>query len=50
MTTVVTRGLKEDKDRIAGYIAHPERGEKRPALSVDSPALRSHRIPQERRL
>ena len=27
MTRIVTRGLKEDKDGIEGYIAHPERAE-----------------------
>ncbi len=32
MTTVVTRGLKEEKDGIEGYIAHPERAEKGPAI------------------
>ena len=30
--TVITRGLKEDKDGIEGYIAHPERSEKGPGL------------------
>jgi dienelactone hydrolase len=32
MTKIVTRGLKEDKDGIEGYIAHPERAEKGPAI------------------
>jgi carboxymethylenebutenolidase len=32
MTTIVTRGLKENKDGIEGYIAHPERAEKGPAI------------------
>ena len=32
MTRIVTRGLKEEKDGIEGYIAHPERGEKGPGL------------------
>jgi carboxymethylenebutenolidase len=32
MTTVVTCGLKEEKDGIEGYLAHPERAEKGPAL------------------
>ena len=32
MTRIVTRGLKEEKDGIEGYIAHPERSEKGPGL------------------
>jgi dienelactone hydrolase len=32
MTHVVTRGLKEEKDGIQGYIAYPEPAEKGPAL------------------
>ena len=32
MTRIVTHGLKEEKDGIEGYIAHPERGEKGPGL------------------
>ena len=32
MTTIVTRNLKEEKDGIQGYIAHPERAEKGPAI------------------
>ena len=32
MTRIVTRGLKEEKDGIEGYIAHPERGEKGPGF------------------
>jgi dienelactone hydrolase len=32
VTRIVTRGLKEEKDGIEGYIAHPERGEKGPGL------------------
>ena len=32
MNQVITRPLKEDKDGIEGYIAHPERAEKGPGL------------------
>jgi dienelactone hydrolase len=32
MNRVVTSGLKEAKDGIEGYIAHPERAEKGPAI------------------
>ena len=32
MTPVITRPLREDKDGIEGYIAHPERAEKGPGL------------------
>ena len=32
MNRVVTRGLKESKDGIEGYVAHPERAEKGPAI------------------
>ena len=28
MTRIVTRGLKEEKDGIEGYIAHPERAKR----------------------
>ena len=32
MTRIVTRGLKEEKDGIQGFIAYPERAEKGPGL------------------
>ena len=32
MKQVITRPLREDKDGIEGYIAHPERAEKGPGL------------------
>ena len=32
MTNLITRGLKEAKDGIEGYIAHPERADKGPAV------------------
>ncbi len=32
MTRIVTRGLKEDKDGIQGYIAYPEREERGPSI------------------
>ena len=32
MTRVVTRGLREEKDGIQGFIAYPERAEKGPGL------------------
>jgi hypothetical protein len=32
MTKIITRRLKEEKDGIEGYIAHPERTDKGPAI------------------
>ena len=32
MTRIVTRGLKEEKDGIQGFIAYPERAEKGPGF------------------
>ena len=32
MTNLITRGSKEAKDGIEGYIAHPERADKGPAV------------------
>ncbi len=50
MTTIKTRRLYQEKDGVEGYIAHRRAGAEGPRAVVDSPALRSHRLPQDCRL